>query len=114
VEYYNRKPFVFSKQLDATLSRMRSVMKNYQWPFAIALSLILGFGSVLASAHSHGEHQDTLCSICVLQPTTAITSVDTAIELPILTAVSAASLDYTIPRAVRTSNHPARAPPHNL
>jgi hypothetical protein len=109
---------VFSKQLADTICGMSSLLKNYKWIFAITLSLALGLGSAVVSAHSHidgnGEHQSPSCDICILPSLAATASVDTAIDHPLVQKTTAIQIGASIPRARVQSSNLARAPPQHL
>jgi hypothetical protein len=95
---------------------MRYALKNYKWFFAITLSLVLGLGSVIASAHTHfdSEHQNSSCELCVLPTIASVASIDTAIDHPPVSPVAAIQIDLSIPCAAVQSNNLARAPPKHL
>jgi hypothetical protein len=70
---------------------MRYAIKNYKWVFAITLSLVLGLGPAVASAHAHfdSEYQNSSCELCVLPTILSIASIDTAVDHPPLSSVAA-------------------------
>jgi len=94
-------------------------MKNYRWIVAVALSLILGLGSVVTSAHSHidgptdsnSEHLEGSCSIC-FQESTVIVNPD--ISAIILAVPSATAIAFSKAKPAQTfSFYLSRAPPSN-
>jgi hypothetical protein len=98
-------------------------MKNYRWIVAAALSLILGLGSVVTSAHSHiddhidgsingnSDHQEGSCSIC-FQESTVIVSADTSANFLFIPAAPAI-VSSTGKPAEKFSFYLSRAPPSN-
>jgi hypothetical protein len=98
-------------------------MKNYRWIVAIALSLILGLGSVVTSAHSHiddpfngpidsnSDHLESSCSIC-FQESTVIVNPDTSATILVIPTVSTAVFSTAKP-AQKFSLYLSRAPPSN-
>ncbi|MGB0450459.1 MAG: DUF2946 family protein [Porticoccaceae bacterium] len=96
-------------------------MNNYRWIVAAALSLILGLGSVVTSAHSHiddhidgsisgnSDHQEGSCSIC-FQELSAIVDPDSSPT--ILLIPSAAAPFFSRVKSAQTfSFYLSRAPP---
>jgi hypothetical protein len=102
-------------------------MKNYRWIVAAALSLILGLGSVVSSAHNHiddhidghidgsindnSDHQEGSCSIC-FQEFTVILSADTSASILVIPAATAI-VSSTVKPAQKFSFYLSRAPPSN-
>ena len=98
-------------------------MKNYRWIVAAALSLILGLGSVVTSAHNHiddhidgsindnSDHQEGSCSIC-FQEFTVIVSADTSASILVIPAATAI-VSSTGKPAQKFSFYLSRAPPSN-
>ena len=95
---------------------MRYALKNYKWFFALTLSLILGLGFTVASAHTHfdSEHQNSSCELCVLPTIASIASIDTAVDHPPVSPVAAIQINLSIACAAVQSNNLARAPPQHL
>jgi len=95
---------------------MRYAIENYKWFFALTLSLILGLGSTVASAHTHfdSEHQNSSCELCVLPTIASVASIDTAIDHPPVSPVAATQINLSIACAAVRSNNLARAPPKHL
>jgi hypothetical protein len=77
---------------------MRYAVKHYKWVFAIMLSLVLGLGSAVASAHAHfdSEYQNSSCEPFVLPTISSIASIDTAVDHPPLSSVAAIQIDLSI------------------
>ena len=98
-------------------------MKNYRWIVAAALSLILGLGSVVTSAHSHiddhidgsingnSDHQEGSCSIC-FQESTVIVNPDSSATILVTPTVATAVFSTAKP-AEKFSLYLSRAPPSN-
>ncbi|MCT2529917.1 hypothetical protein N2382_03515 [SAR92 clade bacterium H921] len=89
-------------------------MNRFHTMFAIALSLIIGLGSVTAIAHSHADHEDTSCSVSVLQNSSA--AVATEASRTFITRATTPSIVHAstaISNRIRGCQH-ARAPPHHL
>jgi len=90
-------------------------MKNYRWIVAVALSLFLGLGSVVTSAHSHidgdRDHQEGSCSIC-FQESTVIVNPDTSATIVVRPTASKPVFSRVKP-AQRFSLYLSRAPPSN-
>ena len=100
-------------------------MKNYRWIVATALSLILGLGSVVTSAHNHiddhidghidgsingnSDHHEGSCSIC-FQEFTVIVSADTSATI-LLIPTATASASSTGKPTEKFSFYLSRAPP---
>jgi hypothetical protein len=98
-------------------------MNNYRWIVALALSLILGLGSVATSAHNHiddhidgsingnSSHQEGSCSIC-FQESTVIVNPDTSATILVVPTVAKAVFSTAKP-AEKFSLYLSRAPPSN-
>ena len=98
-------------------------MKNYRWIVATALSLMLGLGSVVTSAHSHidapadelidgnSDHQEGSCSIC-FQELTVIVSPDISASILVIPTVTKTVLS-TVNPLQKFSLYLSRAPPSN-
>jgi len=90
-------------------------MKNYRWIVAVALSLILGLGSVVTSAHSHidgdRDHQEGSCSIC-FQESTVIVNPDSSAAILVAPTVAIAVFS-TAKSSQKFSLYLSRAPPSN-
>ena len=89
-------------------------MTRFHTLFAVSLALILGLGSVVAVAHSHSDHQDTSCSVSVLQNASAL--VATEASRTFVTKVTTPDTTH-IKKAVSnriTGCQQARAPPLTL
>jgi hypothetical protein len=89
-------------------------MKRLNSIFAIALSLIIGFGSMTAVAHSHADHLDSSCSVSVLQNSSAAVAAETSkIFVTQATAPATTDVNETVSNRTRGCQL-ARAPPYNL
>ena len=89
-------------------------MKRFHSIFAIALSLIIGLGSMTAIAHDHTDHQDTSCSVSVLQNSSAAVAAETSKIFVIrVTTPAATDVNETVSHSIKGCQF-ARAPPHNL
>lgn len=89
-------------------------MKRFNTMFAIVLTLIIGLGSVTATAHTHTDHQESGCSVSVLQHSSAAVATDSE-----RTFLADPRLPKLIHSAQAVSNRTkgrqlARAPPLNL
>ncbi|MGX4677313.1 hypothetical protein ACWCIB_10610 [SAR92 clade bacterium H246] len=86
-------------------------MKRFNTIFAIVLSLVIGLGSVTATAHTHTDHQENSCPVSVLQNASAAVTDENS-----TTFVTATTTAVTIHNHQAVSNrvrgcHHARAPP---
>tara|TARA_B110001452_G_scaffold69099_2_gene55716 strand:+ start:17203 stop:17472 length:270 start_codon:yes stop_codon:yes gene_type:complete len=89
-------------------------MTRFHTLFAISLALILGLGSVVAVAHSHSDHQDTSCSVSVLQNASALVAAETSkVFVSNATTAKTIHVKKAISNRIRGCKR-ARAPPHNL
>jgi hypothetical protein len=89
-------------------------MKRLNSIFAIALSLIIGLGSMTAVAHSHADHLDSSCSVSVLQNSSAAVTAETSkIFFTQATAPATSDVNEIISNRTRGC-HLARAPPYIL
>ena len=89
-------------------------MKPLHTVFVIALSLIIGLGSVTAVAHSHSDHQDTSCSVSVLQNASALIAAETSrVFVTNATTAKTIYVEKAISNRIRGCKL-ARAPPYNL
>jgi len=89
-------------------------MNRFHTIFAIALSLIIGLGSVTAIAHSHADHEDTSCSVSVLQNSSAAVATEASRTfITKATTPNTIHVNKAISNRIRGCQH-ARAPPHNL
>jgi hypothetical protein len=89
-------------------------MKKFHTLFAIALSLIIGLSSMTAVSHSHSDHEDSSCSVSVLQKFSAVVAAETSRDY--VTRVTSPNLIYvekTASNRVRGCQL-ARAPPQIL
>ena len=93
---------------------MTVTTKNYNWLFAIALSLLLGLSSVVAATHSHIDDISNSCSVCLLQPTASTVEIQSAIDVPLMVAVDPGWSSISVTPVAISSKHLARAPPLNL
>ena len=89
-------------------------MNRFHTLYSIVLALIIGLGSVTAVAHSHDDHQDTSCSVSVLQKSSAAVASQSSTIF-----VTNATTPYTIRISKAKSSRIrscqlARAPPLNL
>jgi len=89
-------------------------MTRFHTLFAIALSLIIGFGSMTAVAHSHTDHQDTSCSVSVLENSSATVSTDAQSNfITKATTPNTNRVKQAVSNRIRGCQQ-ARAPPLNL
>ena len=89
-------------------------MKQLHSIFVLAICLVIGLGSVTASAHNHDDHQDSSCSVSVLQRSSAAVAAE--ISKPYITRVTAPSIvcnDRAVTSHISAS-HQARAPPQRF
>lgn len=89
-------------------------MIRFHTLFAIALALIVGLGSLVAVAHSHSDHQDTSCSVSVLENSSQ--TVATEASRTFVTKVTTPDTTH-VKKAVSnriTGCQQARAPPLTL
>jgi len=92
-------------------------MKQFHSIFAFALCLIIGLGSVTASAHNHDDHQESSCSVSVLQHSAAaVAAVAAENSKTYVTRVTAPSIVHNDQAATShiTGRQLARAPPQIL
>ena len=89
-------------------------MKQFRSIFAFALCLIIGLGSVTASAHNHDDHQENTCSVSVLQHSAAAVAAETSKTY--VTRVTAPCVVHNDRAATShiTGRQLARAPPQIL
>ncbi|MDA9919558.1 hypothetical protein N9D72_04675 [Porticoccaceae bacterium] len=89
-------------------------MKQFHSIFAFALCLIIGLGSVTASAHNHDDHQESSCSVSVLQHSAAAVAAENSKTY--VTRVTALSIVHNDQAATShiTGRQLARAPPQIL
>lgn len=86
-------------------------MTNYKYILAIAFSLILGLSSAVAAEHSHSEHQDSACTLCLSQETASIVGPDKRLSIA-FTPPILSTLFVTLPTySAGKSAYLARAPP---
>ncbi|MDG1311058.1 MAG: hypothetical protein P8P26_03250 [Porticoccaceae bacterium] len=89
-------------------------MRRFHTLFAIALSLIIGLGSTTAVSHSHSDHEDTSCSVSVLQNSSAAVAAESSRAFVSKAATpKSIHVKKTVSNRVRGCQF-ARAPPHNL
>jgi len=89
-------------------------MKRFHRLYSIVLALIIGFGSVTAVAHSHIDHQDTSCSVSVLQKSAAAVATQ-ASRIFVTNATTPYAIRISKAKSSRVrSCQLARAPPLNL
>lgn len=89
-------------------------MKQFHSIFAFALCLIIGLGSVAVSAHDHIDHQESSCSVSVLQHSAAAVAAETSKTYILkVTAPSVVSNDQAVTSHINGLQL-ARAPPHIL
>jgi hypothetical protein len=89
-------------------------MKPLQSIFAFALCLSIALGSVMASAHNHDDHQESSCSVSVLQQSAVAFAAENSKIYGIrVTAPAVVNNDQAVTSHIYGLQH-ARAPPQLL
>ncbi|MBT5387428.1 MAG: hypothetical protein HN817_01200 [Porticoccaceae bacterium] len=89
-------------------------MKRVNTIFALALCLIIGLGSVTASAHTHNDHQESSCSVSVLQHSSAALATDNETTYPSETKLPKPNQHVQAVSDPSKGCQLARAPPFSL